>query len=100
MSDQLRYDPKIEWDLESEEYVLNVRRDGVIIRSHGSGGEPEDRHLGDDYSWVKDALREAYELGVKDGATKESIEGTIQVCRVCGCRVADGRTKCVICVDA
>jgi len=50
---------------------LTIRHNGEVVAQHTDGGEPEDQSFGRDWSWVAPALRDAYELGMKDGkATK------------------------------
>jgi hypothetical protein len=51
----------------STQNILTVWRDGKAIREERDGGSPEDQSFYRDWKWVKDALEEAYELGLKDG---------------------------------
>lgn len=67
---------------------LRVERDGAVIRSECDGGEPEDQLYYRDWSWVPDALREAYEFGLKDG-----IELGLKPSYVVGLVMKEG--KCV-----
>lgn len=56
--------------LEYGEYTCGVWRfeDGAPVQFIGNdGGEPEDQTLQRNWSWVADALNDAYELGVIAG---------------------------------
>jgi hypothetical protein len=48
-------------------HYLIIERDGKLLSCHSDGGEPEDNRFGRDWSWVANAIRQAYEFGVQDG---------------------------------
>lgn len=47
--------------------ILRVTHNGTIVREERDGGEPEDQFFWRNWSWVPDAIRQAYLLGLKDG---------------------------------
>lgn len=47
---------------------LKVVHNGKVVMTEYDGGEPEDQSFDRDWSWVPMALKEMYELGLKDGA--------------------------------
>ena len=47
--------------------TMKVIHNGEVIEEHSDGGEPEDQSFYRDWGWVPDAIRQAYELGLKDG---------------------------------
>lgn len=51
--------------------VYRLNDDGTKTSVGWIGGEPEDNTYYRSYSWVEDALNDAYNLGVKDGIEKE-----------------------------
>lgn len=46
---------------------IRITYDGKTLAIHSDAMEPEDATFGRDLSWIDEALREAYELGKKDG---------------------------------
>ena len=50
--------------------LLRVTHNGEVIRAQTDGGEPEDNRFYRDWSWVADAIEEAYQRGLEDGLGK------------------------------
>ena len=59
------YSVKVECD--GERFVLSIMRNYKTIEEHADGGEPEDQSFGRDWSWVPEALEQAYKYGLEDG---------------------------------
>ena len=47
--------------------TLRVEHDGTVLYERHDGGEPEDNSFRRDWSWVPEAISEAYSLGLADG---------------------------------
>ena len=56
----------VEWCSEQERSVLRIIRNGKVVREEYDYGEPEDNSFSRDWSWVKDAILDAYEAGKTD----------------------------------
>jgi hypothetical protein len=64
----MRYD--LNYIVEGEDYRcgLQIIVDGVVVATHWDQGEPEDNSFFRDWSWVFEALLQAYKLGYAYGA--------------------------------
>ena len=56
--------------------VLSVIRNGKTIRQEYDNGEIEDKNFYRDFSWVPEALMEAYEFGLEDGRKDDGLKDT------------------------
>lgn len=67
---------KVEMIEEDDGYTsrqtLKATHDGKVLFEERDGGEPEDQSFYRDWSWVPDALKKAYALGLADGAALPS----------------------------
>lgn len=71
-----RYEVRMESEEGGPGQTLHVVRDGKVIRSERDYGEPEDNSYYRDWSWVPEALGEAYRFGKEDGREgRETIVG-------------------------
>ena len=55
-------------DEDEDWQTLRIMRNGEVVRLETDGGEPEDQSFYRDWAWVADAIRQAYEYGLEDGA--------------------------------
>jgi len=65
-----KFSVTVEEDLEDEysiRSVLKVIRNGEVVVEETDGGEPEDHFFFRDWSWVEDAIENAYKYGLEDG---------------------------------
>ena len=54
-------------DPDEIDLTLKVFRDGHCVMQQSDRGEPEDQSFYRDWSWVPDAIRDAYAYGLEDG---------------------------------
>ncbi len=54
-------------DPDEIDLTLKVYREGRCVLQESDRGEPEDQSFYRDWSWVPDAIRDAYAYGVEDG---------------------------------